>query len=153
MKAVGEAAVKILRILLVGLGLTGIAATALADEGKVYTDGPVVDVSYIRTRPGKFDDYMKFLATTYRTLMEANKKAGLIQEYGIYSATPRSPKDPDLILTTTYPNMAVLDRTEEFDAVAEKAMGSMAAQNQAAIDRESLREVLGSELIRKLILK
>jgi hypothetical protein len=144
---------RILRSLLVGLALSGIAATGLADDAKVYKEGPVVDVSYIRTKPGKFDDYMKFLATTYRTLMEANKKAGLILDYGIYSASPRAPGDPDLMLTITYPNMAALDRIEEAEAVSVKTIGSMAAQNQAAIDREALRDVLGSQLIRELILK
>jgi hypothetical protein len=144
---------KILRSVLIGLVFSGLAATVLADEGRVYQDGPVVEVSYIRTKPGKFDDYMKFLATTYRTLMEANKKAGLILEYNIYSATPRSPQDPDLLLTITYPNMAALDRNEESEALAVKTIGSMASQNQSAIDREALREVLGSELVRKLILK
>jgi hypothetical protein len=144
---------KILRSLLIGLAFSGIAATALADDGRVYKEGPVVEVSYIRTKPGRFDDYMKFLATTYRTLMEANKKAGLILDYSIYSAAPRSPQDPDLLLTTTYPNMAALDRSEEAEAVAEKTIGSMTAQNQAAVDREALREVLGSELVRELVLK
>jgi hypothetical protein len=144
---------KILRSVLIGLVFSGLAATVLGDEGRVYQEGPVVEVSYIRTKPGKFDDYMKFLATTYRTLMEANKKAGLILEYNIYSATPRSPQDPDLLLTITYPNMAALDRNEESEALAVKTIGSMASQNQSAIDREALREVLGSELVRKLILK
>jgi hypothetical protein len=144
---------RILTSVLISLAFSGMAATALADDGRVYTDGPVVEVSYIRTKPGKFDDYMKFLATTYRTLMEANKKAGLIQDYGIYSATPRSPQDPDLLLTTTYANMAALDRSEESEALSVKTIGSMASQTQAAIDREALREVLGSELIRKLNLK
>ena len=144
---------KILTTVLVSLAFSGMAATALADDETVYTEGPVVEVSYIRTKPGKHDDYMKFLATTYRTLMEANKKAGLIQDYGIYQATPRSPQDPDLLLTTTYPNMAALDRNEEAEALSVKTVGSMASQNQAAIDREAIREVLGSELLRKLVLK
>jgi hypothetical protein len=144
---------KILRILLIGIVFSGLSATAFADEGRVYKDGPVIDVSYIRTKPGRFDDYMKFLATTYRTLMEANKKAGLILDYAIYSATPRSPQDPDLLLTITYANMAALDRTEEFEALSVKTLGSMPAQNQAAMDREAMREVLGSELVRELVLK
>ncbi len=143
----------IFRSMLIGLVFTGIAATAVADEGRVYSEGPVVDVSYIRTMPGRFDDYMKFLSTTYRTLMEAEKKAGHILDYNIYSATPRSPQDPDLVLTIVYANMAALDRSEEWEAVAAKTIGSMDAQNKAAMDREALREVLGSQLMRKLILK
>ncbi len=144
---------KILTSVLIGLAFAAMAATALADEGRVYTDGPVVEVTYVKIKPGKFEDYMKFLATTYRTLMEANKKAGLIQDYGIYQATPRSPQDPDLLLTTTYPNMAALDRNEEAEALSVKTLGSMSSQTQAAIDREAIREILGSELLRKLNLK
>ena len=144
---------KILTTVLISLAFSAMAATALADEGKVYSEGPVVEVTYVKIKPGKFEDYMKFLATTYRTLMEANKKAGLIQDYGIYQATPRSPQDPDLLLTTTYPNMAALDRNEEAEALSVKTVGSMASQTQAAIDREAIREILGSELLRKLNLK
>ncbi len=143
----------ILRSLLIGLVFTGFAATAVADEGRVYKEGPAIDVSYIRTMPGRFDDYMKFLATDYRAFMEASKKAGLILDYNIYSATPRSPQDPDLVLTIVYANMAALDRSEEADAVAMKTMGSMDSQNKAAMDREAMRQVLGSQLMRKLILK
>ena len=110
-------------------------------------------MTYTKTRRGRFDDYMKFLATTYKTLMEANKKAGMILDYSIYSASPRSPQDPDLLLTTTWPNMAAFDRSEAAEALSVKTIGSMAAQNQAAVDREAIRELLGSELVRKLILK
>ena len=144
---------KILTTVLISLAFSGMAATVLADDEKVYSEGPVVEVTYVKIKPGKFDDYMKFLATTYRTLMEANKKAGLIQDYGIYQATPRSPQDPDLMLTTTFPNMAALDRNEEAEALSVKTSGSMASQTQAAVDREAIREILGSELLRKLILK
>lgn len=144
---------KILTTVLISLAFSGMAATVLADDEKVYSEGPVVEVTYVKIKPGKFDDYMKFLATTYRTLMEANKKAGLIQDYGIYQATPRSPQDPDLLLTTTFPNMAALDRNEEAEALSVKTSGSMASQTQAAVDREAIREILGSELLRKLILK
>ena len=36
-----------------------------------------------RSKPGRFDDYMKYLDTTYKTLMEANKKEGLIIGYAV----------------------------------------------------------------------
>ncbi|MBV8034153.1 hypothetical protein [Roseateles sp.] len=96
---------------------------------------------------------MQWLATSYRPLMEANMKAGLIVGYRIFSAQPRHPNEPDLILTITFPNMAALDRIDESEAVAAKVMGSMSAQNKATAERGSLREVLGSELIREMMLK
>ena len=126
---------------------------AVAQDSKYYKDGPVTNVSYIKIRPGKFDDYMAFLGTTYKGLMEANKKAGLILSYNIYSASPRNQNEPDLILTTTYANMAALDKSDEADAVASKVLGEPASRNKKTIDRGVMRDVLGSELIRELVLK
>jgi hypothetical protein len=49
--------------------------------------------------------------------------------------------------------MAALDRNAEAEAVAEKIAGNSATQSKAAIGREEMREVLGSETIRELVLK
>ena len=143
---------KLVKVLLMGLALSAFAATAFAED-KAYKEGPVISMSFIKIKPGKFDDYMKFLDTSYKAIMEANKQAGLILDYGVYSTEARNPHEPDLILTTTYANMAALDRSDESDALAVKILGSMATMNQGAIDRGAMREVLGSQLMRKLILK
>ena len=135
------------------LTLSAWLATANAQDVKSYKEGSVVQISYIKIKPGKFEAYMKFLDTTYKAVMDANKKAGLILSYGVYSAQARNPREPDLILTVTYANMAALDKSDEGDAVAAKIVGSMDVRNKAAIDREALREVLGGELIRELILQ
>jgi len=140
-------------IALIGLSLCFAMATASGADAKTYTEGAVTELSFIKIKPGKFDDYMKYLSTTYKTVMEANKKAGLITGYAIYSAQPRSPQEPDLILSVVYPNMAALDKIDESEAVAAKVIGTPEAQSKAAIDRESMREVLGSELVRELVLK
>jgi hypothetical protein len=129
------------------------AAVAAEAQEKAYKDGPVVGLSYIKTKGGKFDDYMKFLSTNYKPLMEAYKKAGLILGYNVFSANPRSPSDPDIILSVTYPNMAALDRTDEFDAIDAKVLGSLSTQNKAAADRGEIRQVLGGDLVREMILK
>ena len=85
--------------------------------------------------------------------MEANKKAGLIVGYAVYAMQARNPREPDLMLTVTCANMAALDKIEEGEAVAAKVVGSTDVQNKAFIDREALREVLRSELVRELVLK
>jgi len=126
---------------------------ASAQEARPYKDGPVTALSYIKVKNGRFDDYMTFLDTSYKPLMEAYKKAGLITGYAVYSATARTPQDPDLILSVTYANMAALDRTDEFDVVSQKVAGSNAAQNKASIDRDAMRTPLGGDLIRELVLK
>jgi len=143
---------KRISFIFIALALLGAAAGAVA-QTKVYKEGQVTEVSYIKTKPGKFDDYMAFLDTTYKALMEAEKKAGLVVSYGVYMAWARTPHDPDLILTVTYPNMAALDRIDEEEAVEAKVVGSMAVQSKQFADREAIREVLGSQLIRELNLK
>jgi hypothetical protein len=136
-----------------GVALCTAGGTALAQSSKPYKEGQVTEISYIKIKPGKFDDYMKFLDTTYKALMEANKKAGLIVGYAVYGMRARTPQEPDLMLTVTYANMGALDKIEEGEAVAAKVVGSPEVQNKAFIDREALREVLGSQLIQELVLK
>jgi L-rhamnose mutarotase len=136
-----------------GIVLALAAGGSPAQEPRVYKEGPVTALSYIKIKPGRFDDYMAWLAGPYRQLMEANKKAGLINGYAIYQVQARNATEPDLVLSVVYPNMAALDRSEEADAVASKLMGSNAAQNKAFADRGAMREVLGGELMRELVLK
>ena len=129
-------------------------STVLADDSKAYTEGPVVVVTAIRTKPGMFDAYMKWLDTTGKQLRDEQKKAGLILDYAVYSANPRSPNDPDLYMTITYKNMAALDGLDDrVEPIMKKIFASRDASNKAAADRESLRQILGTELIRKLELK
>jgi hypothetical protein len=135
------------------LSMTAISS-ALADDSKSYTEGPVVAVTSIRTKPGMFDTYMKWLDTTGKQLRDDQKKAGIIMDYAIYSVSPRSPQDPDLYMTITYKNMAALDGLEDrVEPIMKKIYASRDASNKAAVDRESMREILGTQLIRKLELK
>ena len=92
------------------LGLLGLSAGA--DE-RPYTEGHVVHVAGIRTEYGKFDDYMKYLSTSWKQLMEAQKKAGLIVSYQVMIAEPRTADDADLYLIVTYKNWAALDGLRE----------------------------------------
>ncbi len=129
-------------------------SSALADDSKSYTEGTVTTVTSIRTKPGMFDAYMKWLDTTGKQLREDEKKAGVILEYSVYSVMPRSPHDPDLYLTVTYKNMAALDGLDDREEpLTKKIWATRDASAKAAVDRESLREILGTQLIRRLDLK
>jgi hypothetical protein len=129
-------------------------SSALADDSKAYTEGTVVEVTSIRTKPGMFDAYMKWLDTTGKQLREDEKKAGLILDYAVYQALPRSPHDPDIYLVITYKNMAALDGlSDRVEPLQRKIWATREAGAKAAADRESMREILGSELMRRLELK
>ena len=126
---------------------------ALAQDERAYTDGPVTDVAYIRVEYGRFEEYVDWLNSTWKPTMEAMKKAGLIIDYKIFTATPKSPDQPNIIRMITYKNMAALDRGIELEAVAKKVIGSTEVQNKARVGRNEYRKILRREYVRELILK
>ena len=134
--------------------LAVVSFTVQAGDAQPYKEGPVSEVSAIKVKSGKFDEYMAYIAGPYRELMDAQKKAGLIVGWAVYATRARTPQEPDLYLVTTYTNMAALDNFE--DKVApyiDKVYGSRKKSNEKFAARETMREVLGSELIQELILK
>jgi len=134
-----------------GLALANVAAAA---DDHPFTEGPVVNVSAIRTAYGKFDDYMKFLDTTWKATQEAAKKAGYIVSYKVISVEARGENDPDIYLVVYYKNWAALDgATAKGDAIAKEVEGSVAAANQGAVDRGKIRRILGSWTGQQLDLK
>lgn len=129
------------------------SVTAFADD-HVFSEGPVVNVASIRTVDGKFDDYMKWLDTTWKQEQEAAKKAGYIVSYQVLTVEARTPDDPDVYLVITYKNWAALDGAiAKGDAIAKQIEGSVAAANQSQADRAKIRRVLGSQTMQELTLK
>jgi hypothetical protein len=54
----------------------------------------------------------------------------------------------------TYKNLAAMDGFEDrVEPITKKIWSTRDAANKAAVDRESLREILGSQIIRQLNLK
>jgi hypothetical protein len=101
-----------------------------------------------------FDAYLKWLDTTAKHLREDEKKAGIIVDYAVYEVTPRSQHDPDLYLIVTYKNMAALDGlSDRVEPLVKKVWATRDAAAKADIDRESMREILGTQLVRRLDLK
>jgi len=141
--------------LLLGLWLLGLWAGFAWTQGSApYTEANVWDLTFVRTKAGLDDDYLRSLAKTWRANMEEAKKQGLILSYKILSAAPADRDDWNLLLMVEYKNMAALDgRTEKFDAIAAKIVGTEEQQREIAIKRFDVREILGGKLARELILK
>ena len=134
------------------------AEDARAQNVPQYTDGPVTDVQYVRVDYGRFETYVDWLHSTWKPTMEAAKKAGLIIDYKVLRATPKTPDEPNIYLMITYKNMAASvgdngDKSAAFEAVTERVIGSLEFQNKKRVERGQYRTVLGSELVRELVLK
>ena len=127
---------------------------ALAQNDRQYTDGPVTEVNYIQVEYGRFPEYIAWLNSTWKPTMEATKKAGLIIDYKVLQATPKSADQPNIYLWITFKNAAAaLDKGVELEDVAKKVICSTECQNKARVARSEYRKVLGNEYIRELILK
>jgi hypothetical protein len=133
--------------------LSSFCGLAFAD-GKDWNDGPVVNSAYIRTVDGHFDEYMHWLATTYKKQQEAAKAAGLIVSWRVLVVEARNPQDPDIILVTEFKNWAALDHLGgKLDAVSAKVEGSTEAAAKSEADRAKIRTVLGSRTMQEAVLK
>lgn len=135
------------------LGLTALSAPALAD-GRDWNDGAVINSIYIRTTFGHFNDYMHYLATTWKTEQEAMKKAGLILSYRVVISEPHSSSEPDIILITEFKNWAARDHLgSKIDAVDAQIEGSLENSNKNGSDRDKIRSVLGSRTDQEALLR
>jgi hypothetical protein len=141
-------------LLLAAILTIAASVTRAADDDHAYTQGAVVIVSFVRTEPGKFDEYLRYLDTTYKHLMDEQKKQGIITDWQVYQAIPRDERDADLILTVTYKNMAAFDGLQaRTDPLAKQVFGSLPKAASASADREKLRKSVGAQMVRQLILK
>ena len=135
------------------LSIGSLATVAYAD-GRDYNDGPVQNVTFIRTVDGHFDDYMHWLATTYKKQQEAAKAAGLITRYEVLVGQPHNPQDADIILITEYKNWAALDHLgSKLDQISAKVEGSVDVANKSQAERAKIRTVLGSDNVQVAELK
>ena len=136
------------------ISLNARAQDASAQDVRQYSEGPVVEEDLIEVEYGHFEEYVDWLNTVWKPTLEAMKQAGLVIDYRVYRATPNSPGQPNVILWIVFKNgAAALDNGVEIENVAKKVIGSTEFQNKARVFRNQYRKVLGTELIREIILK
>jgi hypothetical protein len=87
--------------------------------------------------------------------MEAEKKAGIIDDYLILTSDARTPADHDVMLVVVYKNWAAFDGLQDrTDAIANRALQSTPQQrDQQFIDRGAMREILGTRTYQQLNLR
>ena len=129
-------------------------ATAIAQD-RSYNEGHVAAVTSVKVMDGQFENYMRYLDTTYKASMDAAKKAGVILDYEVLAGSPRGPNDADLYLVVTYPNMAALDGLDDrMEPIMSKVTRmNLAQRDEASGKRTVMRTILGTELIRELTLR
>lgn len=119
-----------------------------------YTEGTVWDVTFVRTKSNMGLNYLRDLNQNWKQVLDEAKKEGLILSYRIFSASPATKDDWDLMLMTEYKNMASLDGLDiKFFKVATKVFGSEEQMDKKDIERDKFRDILGSKTAREIFLK
>jgi len=96
-----------LTLFLLSLSLLFLTTGVAQDQ---YTEGPVSRVTLVHIVPGHFNAAMDDLKNNLKPIWEAEKSAGLIQDYGVFlNQTKASIDDWDLGVILTYKNFAALD--------------------------------------------
>ena len=142
-------------ILAVGAAMFATGATLCSAQSDApYTEGPVWQVTMVKTKPGMSDDYLKGLAKTFKGTLEEAKKQDLVVDYKIFLGDAATPGDFDILLMVESKNMAALDNArEKFDPIANKIGGSVEQQRNTATKRLEIREIMGTKLMREVTLK
>lgn len=148
----------ILTVLFACLFVIGVHAQTTTPPPPASTAGAVVRVIYIDVKPGKTTDFLNFLRTHTKVIMDEQKKQGLILDYKFFSKpTSEGPGDWDVMQAVVYKNYADAidfnaERGAKFDAISIGHYGSVEARTKAGDQLEEMRTVVSSHIMREQIL-
>ncbi len=134
------------------LCLMGVASAVAQDQ---YTEGGVTRVTLVQILPGHFNAFMDDLKNNIKPVWDAEKKAGLIVDYGIFlNSTKANPDDWDLGYTLSYKNFAALDGlAQKVLDLRMKQYGDKGKEQQVVDKRVQNVRVVTSILTREITLK
>ncbi len=132
----------------------GIASPCIAQSDAPYTEGPVWNITMVKTKAGLSDEYLKELAKTLKVSLEEAKKQNLVVDYKILLGNAATPQDFNILIMVESKNMAAQDNVrEKFDPIARKTVGTTDQQQAIQVKRLDIREITGIKLMREITLK
>ena len=134
------------------LSIVSIATVVAQDQ---YTEGEVTRVTLVQILPGHFNAFMDDLKTNIKPIWDAEKKAGLIEDYGIFlNTTKANPDDWDIGFSLSYKNFASLDGlAQKVLDLRMKQYGDKSKEQQVIDKRVQNGRVVISVLTRSITLK
>jgi hypothetical protein len=134
------------------LSLMSIAGAVAQDQ---YTEGAVTRVTLVQILPGRFNAFMDDLKTNIKPIWDAEKKAGLIDDYSIFlNTTKANPDDWDIGFALGYKNFAALDGlAQKVLDLRMKQYGDKGKEQQVIDKRVQNARVITSVLTREITLK
>src|SRR6266446_3872184 len=134
------------------LSLMSVASAVAQDQ---YTEGGVTRVTLVQILPGRFNAFMDDLKNNIKPIWDAEKKAGLIEDYNIFlNTTKANPDDWDTGFALSYKNFAALDGlAQKVLDLRMKQYGDKNKEQQVIDKRVQNAKVIASMLTREITLK
>lgn len=147
---------KSIKTLLAGTATIIAAAlmTPAAAQESSYKWGSVWEVSRIDVLPGQFENYLDYLATTWKKIQELGKADGIVVEYHVLAVNNARQGEPDLMLVIEYKDYQTTAQQEAFQKKVNALLSQDNRQASAAgAARMKMREPMGSIELQELVLK
>jgi len=134
------------------LSLMSVASAVAQDQ---YTEGGVTRVTLVQILPGRFNAFMDDLKNNIKPIWDAEKKAGLIEDYNIFlNTTKANPDDWDIGFALSFKNFAALDGlAQKVLDLRMKQYGDKNKEQQVIDKRVQNAKVIASMLTREITLK
>ena len=128
--------------------------TAASAQESSYVPGTVWTFSYIKIEPGQFENYMDFLARTWKKEGEFGVKEGYLVSYHVFQINNARAGEPDLILAleakdylTNAQQLAIQKKFEAYMAQDTRKM------EEGSGERKVMRKLDGGMELQELKLK
>jgi hypothetical protein len=148
-----------MRRALILAGVFCLVAVGIGFAQEHYTEGPVWVVSFFRTTPGHWDDYIQYLRGDLLPSDTEAKKQGLILDFKVYVKEPTGPQDWDVAVAELYSGFAKFDYNkadeDKWKAISAKQYKTEDEKKQREMTEKRLkmRDYLGTSIMREVNLK
>ncbi|MFZ1742502.1 MAG: hypothetical protein WAT93_06585, partial [Pontixanthobacter sp.] len=130
-----------------------LGSPAMAQESS-YRPGTIWQVSDMDVLPGQFENYMDYLATTWKKVNELGKAEGIVVNYHVLALNNARQGEPDLVLIVEYKDYLT---TAQQEALSKKVNALLAQTERTAeaagAARGKMREPMSSMEFQELVLK
>jgi len=104
------------RIIATVVAASAVVFSASTPAAEIYKDyvpsKEVYNVTFVKVKPNRFDDYLDGLRQTWWNSCEIGKTMGTVSDCGIYASTTTANRDFNLILVVKSPSAAMSDPNE-----------------------------------------
>jgi hypothetical protein len=138
--------------LIVAVLMFSFVAKSIAQE-RLYKDGSVWTMSFIRVNAGQDETYLNSLKTSWKAVQDEAIKQGLVISYKILDGAASNPEDWNLILMVEYKNLASMEGNDEkWDAIQAK-LSTPEDRKKLMESRLAVRSMYGQRMMREVIYK